>query len=520
MAIENNIRNLRSQCQVVVYPWSSEGLAAEGRSTSIVSAARSIDVSSRVLTVSYSKSMSGASGAFSFSLANSTGVGNSDWKEIIRPGHWVCIYMSQDGDLPLEDELRAPTRRIPSNKLRCIGYVERVAVQTAVDDKGAFSAIYEVSGRDFGIVYEETTIWHDLFMFEATALQAASGNLPVVGDTPLNEQLRIVHQLFYSPQDLLPRDTDEETSLTSIAKQWLLPRKMIRDVGIGLPRGEPSYWGNLQGTLDFRDTAMNVPVNNPIDFLSGNAWQKLKQLSVPAFHELYTELNDRGVPQLIFRPIPWRVSSRRYPSLRRFIRRFSDNPRVTVPAVDIIGIDLGQDSMNRKNHFLTTIKTALFSATDNISTLQGTRFPFENRDSVRRHGFRPMHVDINSLTLNAALGDGKPDRNLLVEYSEVIYDYWNNAIFLESGGVSKIGSNDIKIGRTLLFDRDVPYAARKLYYIEGYADTFIVDGTGTGSWTQTVNLTRGADLADYTSARGFSRRGTPFDEEGDFTRFE
>ena len=520
MAINNQVKNIRSQCQVVVYPWRSEALSARGRSTAAVSDAGRLDVSSRILNVSFNKQLGSPAGSFSFSLSNNTGLPDSDWKNIIRPGHWVVIYMSQDGDLDIRDEVTFPRKRPPRNKIRCIGYIERVSAKTAVNPNGAFDVMYEVSGRDFGIIYSNTTIWHDLFQFEATALQAASGRLPITGNKTVTELMQTVHDLFYAPNKLLPGLKDASDSLTSIARQWLLPRSMVRDVGIGLGRGVPSFWGNLRNVTDFRKSAMTVPVSNPIDFLSGNAWQKLQQLSIPAFHELFCETTEGGRPQLNFRPIPWRIRSSRYPRLRRFIRPFSRNARALVPAVDVLGLDLGEDSQNRKNHFLTTIKTSLFSVEDNISILAGTRFPNENRDSVRRHGFQPMHTDINSLTLNQALGDGKANKSLLVEFSEVLYDYWNNAIFFESGNLEKIGSNDIKIGKCLLFDSEVPYAASKLFYIEGYSDTFYVTETGVGEWVQSVQLTRGVDLVDLRGGGSVARRNVPFDQEGDFTGFD
>ena len=518
MAIENSIKHIRSQCGVVLYRWSTEELSFSGSSLDLLSDSDAIDISSRILELNYHNNMGGA-GGFSFRLPNNTGLRSSnDWKEIIKPGHWIAVYLSQDGDLPLSTEVNSPERPYPRDKIRCIGYVERVSVQTTTNDRGAFDAQYEVSGRDFAIVYEETTIWHDLFMFDQNALNAAIGSLAVTADTSLDAQMRTVHTLFYAPQQLLPRDDDGDASLTSIGKQWLLPKRLVRDLGLNIPTSEPTYWGNIRETLNFSNTLMNVPVNNPIDFLSGNAWTKLKEISVPAFHELYTEINDDGCPELVFRPIPWKFDDSRYPTVARTILGFQNLSRVEVPAVDVTAVDLGQDSLNRKNHFLTTVKTALFGVTDNISVLQGSRFPLENRDSVRRHGFRPMHTDINSLTLNRALNNGAPNRNLLVEYSELLLDYWSNAIFLESGAVQKIGTNDIKLGKTLLFNDDVPYVARKLFYIEGYADTFIVDDQGTGTWSQSIELTRGADLQDYANRFGLRARNTDFEQSGEFTR--
>ena len=523
MAINNQVRNIRSQCQVMIYPWRSEALVSAGRSTAVVSDAGRLDVSSRILNVNFSKSLGSPSGTFAFTLANNTGLAaQGDWKEIIKVGQWCVIWMSQDGDLELMPEVGVPDGRPPRNRIRCIGYIERVAAKTMVNEKGAFDIVYEISGRDFGIIYEMTTMWMNLFQFDGIALEAAAGRLNIIGNTPLNDQMRIMHDLFYAPQRLLPNLNDSSRSITSIARQWLLPRRMVRDVGSSLRRGQPSFWGNISNNTDFRRSAMSVPVDNPISAISGNVWGKLKGMSVPAFHELFCETHPtRGYPILHFRPIPWRMRSSRYPSVRRFIRAFSANRRVLVNAVDVMSMDLGQDSQNRKNHFLTTIKTTLFNAEDNISNVAGTRFPNENRDSVRRHGFQPMHTDINSLTLNSVLGDGKTNKNLLLEFNEVLYDYWNNAIFFESGNVEMIGNNSVKVGDCLQFGDGVPYARNKLYYIEGYTDTFIVNEQGVGEWMQSVQLTRGVDTVDLRGQGGsVARRNNPYENEGDFTGFE
>ena len=531
MAVSNNIKNEIHRYGVVLYRSILRnrdilldrppklGDSTTSRSTSELSEAEALDISSRVTNLSFTKTMDSPMGTFSLTLANNTGLANNDWTSVIEPGDWICIYATNSGEFPRSTIIGPPTNRYPNRNIRGVCYVQRTAVQTQVNpEKGDVTVVVEVSGHDFGVIYQETNIFHNLFMFEATTLQAASGNLPVIGNTPVNEQMRIVHQLFYSPQDLLPMDTDSEGSLTSIAKQWLLPRRMIMDLGLALPRGEPSYWGNIQGTLNFSPSRMNVPVNNPIDFLSGVAWSKMKELSIPQFHELFTETDDRGCPQLIYRPIPWQVDGSGYPNLRNSISRFIDLPSVTVPAIDIFTTDLGRDNGNRYNYYFIAIKTALYKAEDNIAALMNSPFPYENRDDVRSNGFRIMHVDINSLTLNTSLADGKTNRNLLLEYCQVIYDYWSRAHLLESGSITKIGSNDIKLGKTLLFDSDVPYHGNKLFYIEGYTDSFTVDpSTGSTNWTQTVQLTRGSDINDYRGRGRFGRRDTPNEISGEFT---
>ena len=520
MAINNQVRNIRSQCQVVVYRWRTGILTSGGIDTGRLSEAKRTDVSSRIMTANFSKNIGSAAGQFSFTLANNTGTTIPDWRQLIRVGHWCVIYMSQDGDLDISEGLpvTSPKTKPPNNKIRCIGYIERVAARTMVNERGAFDTMIEVSGRDFGIVYENTTMWMNLFQFDSIALEAAAGRLNIIGNTPLEEQMQIMHDLFYAPQKLLPTLTDDSSSVTSIARQWLIPRILATDLGIKPARGLASFWGNLDNVTNFEKSAMSVPVDNPVSAISGNVWGKLKGMSVPAFHELFCETTLEGQPKLNFRPIPWQIDGSRYPSVRRFIREFGKNRRVLVNAVDVMALDIGLDNQNRKNHFLATIKTTLFNAEDNITNVQGSGFPREIVDSVRRHGFQPMHVDINSLTLNAALGDGKTNKSLLKDFNEVIYDYWVNAIFYDSGNVEMIGSNEVKVGDCMQFAADVPYTGDRLFYIEGYTDTFVVGENGTGDWMQSVQLTRGIDLVDLRGGGGKPGvRDVFFDQEGEYT---
>ena len=516
MAINNQVRNIRSQCQVIIYRWRTGILTQGGVSTDRLSQAKRTDVSSRVMTANFSKNIGSPAGQFSFTLANNTGTTIPDWRQLIRVGHWCVIYMSQDGDLDINSVVTGPKTKPPNNKIRCIGYIERVAARTMVNERGAFDTVIEVSGRDFGIVYENTTMWMNLFQFDNIALEAAAGRLNIIGNTPLEEQMQIMHDLFYAPQKLLPSLKDDSSSVTSIARQWLIPNILANDLNIKPPSGLASFWGNLPNVTNFEKSAMSVPVDNPVSAISGNVWGKLKGMSVPAFHELFCETTNDGMPKLNFRPIPWQLNGARYPTVRKFIRKFGDVERVLVNAVDIMAMDTGLDNQNRKNHFLTTIKTTLFNAEDNITNVAGSGYPLEIVDSVRRHGFQPMHVDINSLTLNAALGDGKTNKNLLKEFNGVILDYWLNAIFFDSGNVEMIGNNDIKLGKCMQFGSDVPYSGDRLFYIESYTDTFVVGENGTSDWMQSIQLTRGIDLVDLVDGKP-GVRDVFFDQEGQYT---
>lgn len=516
----NKTRTITSQCKVVVYNWKSQRLRESGTLPNLLSQSDPIDISSRILNVSFTKSMSSPSGTFSISLANNPGVIKrnkkiEDWKDLIKPGTWCVIYMSQEGDLLLKSQVETPNKT-ESRRVRCIGYIERVSAKADVNEKGALEVTYEISGRDFGVIFEETTIWHNLFQYDKGILNALRGaDLNVAGIKTLDQVLQTIHDLFYAPNKVkFTTMISDENSLTSIAKQWLLPTNMVKDLNMSYIGS--SYYGNINNITDFQKTSATISVVQPLDYLTGNSWDQLKSLSIPEFHELFCETDEHGHMKLKFRLIPWAINKSTVAGVS--VDLYKDlQPRVPIPAYDLISFDVGEDTHNRKNNFLTMIGTSLYGGTDNVSVLLGTKYPRQNRDSVQRHGFKPMHVTINSLAMNKSQNDGTGDLAKLLEYNDLLYDYWNPAVFFESGTLEKIGSNDVKIGKTLQFEDIVPYVGGKIFYIEEYTDTYIVEPTGAGLWTQSIKITRGAEEDDLKNNRGFASRNKKYVSAADYT---
>lgn len=518
--VSNETTSTNAQCKVVLYPWVYE---LDDPSISDDKLARStrLDISSQVTNVTFTKNMGQPAGSFSIELTDSPQYGTDDWKDIIKRGYWMVIYMSQDGDLSMRSKVgRAKSSAKERNKIRAICYVQRAGRKASTSENGAVNSGFTVSGVDFGVIYEETSIWHNLFKYEQIMVQSLrTSQLNVVSNVRINEALKLIHNLFYFPASVPGAKVNDQQSLLDIGLQWLLPKEMLSDVGFSLTTlSKGTYWGALgDEVLNFSATECGIAIEHPTDFLSGNAWEQLKKLSVPQFHEMFCETTFKGKPQLTFRPIPWAIDKSKYPVVGENIMLYKDVPSITVKAVNLIEDDLSEDDHSRYNSFLATVSTSLISIENNISFLQDSRFPFHNRASIRRHGFRPMHVTVDSIVKNTELGNGSADRRALLEFNEVLYDYWNNAVFAESGSISKIGSNDVKIGVCMLFDKDVPYMSAKRYYIEGYTDTFSVAENGSASWTQEVALTRGFEKADLAAKKGFSRRNVAFPNGSEYT---
>jgi hypothetical protein len=464
--------------------------------------------------------MAGAAGSFSMELTNSPNYGSNDWKDIIKRGYWCVIYMSNEGDLSLSQTVSPARPKLSEAKrIRCIGYIEAVGADGTTQENRSIDLGFSVSGRDFGIVYEECNIWHNMFQFDKIMLDGiAQTALNVAGNVRINTAIETVHNLFYYPQNIPGAKTNDNKSLLSIGLQWLLPREMLTDIGFrNLTKG--TYWGSLPGILNISPTGAGIAVDKPGDYLSGNSWEQLKRLSIPQFHELFCETSDEGKPQLTFRPIPWGIDQSKYPKNAQNIPLYKDlQPVVSVPAVDLYNFKVLEDDHARYNSFLVTVSTGLINTEDNIALLLGKDFPRNNSASIRRHGFRPMHITVDSIVKNEELGNGTSDQIQLVEFNEIIYDYWNPAVFGESGSVDKAGTNDVKIGKVMKFKNDIPYLSAKRYYIEGYTDTFTVDSNRVGNWTQSVSVTRGFEEADLKAKKGFSNRNVSFSAAGEFTK--
>lgn len=533
-------QHTNAQCKIVIFPWKF-GLGQPNISDSQLSEASRLDISSQVKSCTFSKQIGSPAGSFSFTLTNSPGIGSQDWKDIIKCGYWCLIYMSNDGSLHMNPKVGpnlAKSRKSEAKYIRCVGYIEKVGPKAETEDNKSIDTEFEVTGRDFGIVYEETNIWHNMFKFDQILLQSIRDTeLNIIGNVRIHTAIKFIHDLFYFPMKIPGAKVNDHKSLLDIGLQWLLPKEMLQDQGFDLTKmSKGTFWGNIPGVADFSlngidvttllpkkggdicKTGAGLAVDRPTDYLSGNAWEQLKRLSVPQYHELFCETRDDGTPRLIFRPIPWGISQSKYKTNARYIKKYIHiNETVLVGGADLPKFDLAEDDHARYNSFLATVSTGLINTEDNISLLDGTPFPLHNRASIRRHGFRPMHVTVDSIVKNDQLANGTADFAQLLEFNWILYDYWNVAVFAETGHLDKIGSNDVKIGKVLKFKDDVPYMNTKRYYIEGYVDTFQIDDNRSATWTQNISLTRGLEEDALRKGTGFGVRNEEFTAPGEYT---
>lgn len=592
----DNRKDRIDQCKVVIYQWVNE-LGTDPSKTfgfgspvplsapaSELSKARAYDISNHIEGYAFTKAMGGASGTFQIVLQNSF-----DWSRFVKPGQWITVYLAGDGSLPmpaekpvafnpassfgaagqlisgslgsfsslfagasgLETTAELPLPAGPTeeqlktmrSKRRCLGIVQRVGVRSQTTVDGVQEITYVITGKDFGTVYEETELWFNANNADATAFTKAVSSISRTFARNLTELLTRYHSIFLSPEDDLVKQLT--TVKAFFPEQWVMPDQLIKDLGVTTKSGNP-HFGDINGLTEFNATVFENPMEDPFAGLQGRCWEKLKSISQPEYHELFTELSDEGEPRVIFRPIPWSMDKSRYPvtgkvmlsykdltnpegvpaplptginvgskfssfeALKTAVKDFAGNSasvrtqhRIPLTAVEVEGFDVGPDYHSRANFFLVDAMTAMKDQNTAWALMRDTPltpFPFRDENDVKRHGFRPLFVNIHSfLVSNAQLFGSSAQKDFMLEANEILRDFYANAEDFYSGSINiAAGKNSVKLGKVFVTDASFPAIDNMVFYIEGYTDNFNINIDGVGMWTQTVSVTRGMDIEVLT----------------------
>ncbi len=577
------------QAKIIWYQWEKE-LATDSKNAFGVSSpfpisasstdlakSRSYDISNHIESVTFTKAMDGGAGAFQLTLHNSF-----DWPRFMRPGQWLIIALTGDGDLPMPEETSggvnskalpglgsltsavaaagnlvssiipgtaamSPVPELPlpkgpdsskfsniKKRMRCLGIIQRVGIRSVTNMDRTIETSFVITGKDFGAIYEDSELWFNANNADGATFTAAINSFTEQFTKNLSDLLDKWHDIFVNPNSVLKKNL---TSVKSFfPEQWVLPDRLVKDLALPMKQGGHGYFGDISNLKEFNATVFENPDPNPLAGLQGRCWEKLKGLSQPEFHELFTELGDNGNPKLYFRPIPWALDKSRYPVMGKLMFNYKDlaspgevappvpvgtnaasfaslldidnvsklsTPQgdtrtihsVYVSAAEVDSYDIGADYHSRANFFLVDSMKTMFDQTNAFALQQKSLTPFPLRDEsdIKRHGFKPRFASLNSFNItNAQLFGNSPTAAFMLESNELLKDFYANAEDFYTGTMNLTAAkNSIKLGKVLVTDNSFQGISEMMFYIEGYTDTFTINLDGTGSWTQTLVLTRG-----------------------------
>ena len=332
--------------------------------------------------------------------------------EFIPRGCWCIVMMNQEGNLDLDSNEVLDNER---PYVRFVGYIDRVAAVSSLSGTGAFDALIEITGKDHGCIYEKTDVWLDSTVGEKLSTKPLLQSVNMDGNTRrLDRFIKKFHDLVYHPKLepsmlklLNARETD---SLLTTGNQWILPAKLVSDLEIPMRnRNDGPRWGNLDVINNSRTLFWYFGTTVSEVYASANMWTKLKSLSCSVFNELFTEVDAKGIPQLIYRPIPFAINKSKYELLRGAFPYYVDlaktkDSNVLIDRHELLGFNVGYDDASLSNSFKLELKTDLLGLKELTayyvdSVRNKYNFPRHYKNSIVRHGLRRLHPTLHKITI-------------------------------------------------------------------------------------------------------------------------
>lgn len=397
----------------------AESLSLDGR--------RAQDENPSLTAVTTNKAMGNSAGSFVLQLKPSRST--EILFEQLLDDDWVDIVMYRHDQ--------------PWHVMR--GLIDDVRRSKVVAGTGATAETYQITGRDFGKIWELSPIWFSPYgndiVTAAVANRVWQGRPDILGNPGT-----VIDALF--------KNFLEEIASHN-GPNWEPPP--------GMPNVEAGSFINSVTFQTGEHTFQNKPARkiftggnhlNP----QGTLWSLAQQYSDPMFTELYVDLLPTGNPfaweisagealtpkdvemTVVLRDRPFPVVDTELTDTLGYVHNWDALPILQIPRQQIITNNVGRSGAERFNaYFVSTFMHREVMKTDAVHILA----PMIHRESIKRHGFRRMDVQSQEVPDETA-----PDGVTMADQMRRMIKDWYclNPYFLSGSLNLGIGRPDIKIG--------------------------------------------------------------------------
>ena len=443
-----------------------------------------------IAEITVSKSLNQASGTFGISLNPS-----KNWKSVLSPGDWVMIYFFNTYN----------PRQIIQDTKNCVlvGSIDRVSRSLARnEDEDKVQLRYNVSGRNFGKVFEEQDVWFDPY-----AISVAGG----VGSSELDVWLQNAGlELAGSPNQLadsligifLGDKGQTQQGVKDGISAWGIPPALasrFKSEATESPRFKDILKTEI-ATLPGYKAREQLTVNS-----NGSLWDMLERNSNGLINECYLEesrASDGSVsPTFFLKPRPLQT-----PFLEDFANKGSanlsllggayqtlqdlaKNNYIEISQSEIKYEDLGKDDHARMNFYWLRFAQSAelgFEHVANLNKRTGIRNPVYSRESIQRHGLKRMDqsTDFCYLQQGAAIG---AQYELWKAFMAQLWDMHSSNHLYDAGTIECTGVLEAELGKALIVRNARAGERKKIYFIEGYEHRWSL----TDGWSTVFTLTHG-----------------------------
>lgn len=488
------------------------------------------------ISIQTSKSKSQPDGSFNLVLAP-----NKNWVGAITPGSWCAILMSNE---PItKDDLSRANRK----KVKMIGKIESVRVQTEAQADGSRRTLYYVTGVDWGHVMNNVIYIDNLI---------ASPKDP---KTQGNYAATAIRSMLFgknnSPQSYLV--IDNLSSLLTIFGKSVIERKeakIINRLGgtqiynLSVPQQVVDYFNFTKisqsnksknkkrlysNTLTKAKDGKRRQLNDMISLITGylkdydeyypsdeaygyidpfslqgtnTFWQILLDNSNPALNEMFCEmrwLDDESLALAVYNRIkPFSYKDYKGSGSTIGIKSYYQNVRThLLDEYTIMSINAGTNWRDKYNFI--EIRPA-FPDFNVIANWTAQKVQLVDPIALDREGFRPYIVSTKQFPGSGG-GSIAVDMNKISEWCQLLREWFFDTHRLLNGTVSLIGVNDyIAVGDNIKIDarliNPTPNMNRAMAtsaspyliaHVENISHSFSVGEDGARQYRTTIQFVRG-----------------------------
>lgn len=449
-----------------------------------------------IQTIKVHKSIEASSGTFNITLLPSR-----NWKQVLSPGDWILIYLDDKSGAAS----RYATNLASTSNLIMIASVDRVSRSLQKnEDTDRNELRYNVSGRNFGKVFEETDIWFDPYALQEDELNRVI--LPTAGVELVGSPSEMCNKIL---DVFLGKGANFSTGRTKDLNNWRIPLSLAQM--LGSISTDPKFFDILVNKIEsglpgFKQRQMLTLNSN------GSLHDLLRRCSNELVNELYYEETrdnqGRVRPAVFLKPRPIntpfleshtgtdvlaRAALGKLNGKTKTLQKHADENFIEISPSEIIYENIGKDDHSRFNLFWLRPINNLehhFAYAANNSNTKGISNPTFNSQSIERHGLKRFDQVLefcHTSGTGAEAGTASPEIELWKAFMVQLYDmHYANHLY-DAGTIECTGVLEAELGKALIIKSESPATPDKVYFIEGYEHSW----TFPNKWTTTFTVTHG-----------------------------
>ncbi len=481
------------------------------------------------VSIATNKSKSDPQGSFQLVLAP-----NKNWVSTITPGSWCVLLMSNS---PITEQ---DFKTVDPQKLKMVGKIDSVRVQTTVDGEGARKSMYYVTGVDWGHVFNNI-----LYIDNNLARPTDPINLG-------NKAAIAIQSLLYgvdgqpkrfttgaSMQSLLDIIGKDLGALTSAGNEIGLVANAIYNFNI--PSDLSKYLrligkngtpippvSNVNGAISLVNGALNSTEDNyndtkesygfidPFSLQGAHSfWQVLMDNSNPTMNEMIAEMRPdvlgtklvlyNRIKPFAIRTSPYVLATFPIPGALKVLSFFENIKTHTIDPMVVKSVNAGTNWKDKYNFI--EIKPQ-FQDERILEPAIKAYTQAADQSAFQREGFRPLIFSTKHLPGPFFEGPAlaKVSMAEIKGWVQVAQAWYFDTHKMLNGTISLTGIDGyIAVGDNIMFDAQLvnpnknfnmsqnalPIQSNVLAHVENISHTFSVKDDGAREYTTTIQFVRG-----------------------------